>query len=449
VTPFDPSAGGNLPARWWGQPWWRTAPLIGLPPTGTRIVILAAHPDDETLGIGGFLAAAALNGNQLTVVIGSDGRGSHPASRSHSPADLARIRRVEAQTAVGLLAPSAQLYQVDLPDGDLASFRPELTVAIESALGPDDDCWLLSTWLGDAHPDHAACAEVARAVAAGRERTRLFEYPIWFWHVGDPEHAPTEFLDGIRLFEYGAAERSIRDEALRAYPSQIEPLSDQPGDEVVLPAGFIAHFDRTEDVLLDVGRHPAGAGVYFDDLYRQRADPWDLGSSWYERRKRDAVLAALPRERFGRGLEVGSARGDLSLRLLDRVEELLAIDGAREAVAATQARVGTRAQTAQMLIPGDWPPGAFELIVLSEVGYYVADLNELAARIGASLDPEGVLVLVHWRHVAKDHPHTAETVHRTLSRRLPLSRLSSYVDDDFLLDVLARDGRSVAEREGR
>jgi SAM-dependent methyltransferase len=286
-------------------------------------------------------------------------------------------------------------------------------------------------------------------VTAGRERTRLFEYPIWFWHVGDPEHAPTEFLDGIRLFEYGAAERSIRDQALQVYSSQLEPLSDQPGDEVVLPAGFIAHFDRAEDVLLDVARHPAGAGAYFDDLYRQRADPWDLGSSWYERRKRDAVLAALPRERFGRGLEVGSARGDLSLRLLDRVEELLAIDGAREAVAATQARVGTRGQTAQMLIPGDWPPGAFELIVLSEVGYYVADLNELAARIDASLGPDGVLVLVHWRHVAKDHPHTAETVHRTLSRRLPLSRLSSYVDDDFLLDVLARDGRSVAEREGR
>ncbi len=92
--------------------------------------------------------------------------------------------------------------------------------------------------------------------------------------------------------------------------------------------------------------------------------------------------------------------------------------------------------------------GRFDLVVLSEIAYYLPDLGLLARRVLASLDEDGVVVLLHWRRCAPDHLHTAETVHLALRAALGLPVLARHEEDDFLLDVLARNGRSVAERDG-
>jgi LmbE family N-acetylglucosaminyl deacetylase len=423
--------------------------LIGLPPASTHIVVLAAHPDDETLGVGGLLAAATRAGHTVTVLVASDGRGSHPTSPTHSPAQLSNIRRVEAVTALAELAPSARLQFLDHPDGELSAYVDQIAEAVTDAIGDDrQDSWLLSTWLHDGHPDHAACARATRSVAAQRERTRLFEYPIWYWHIGTPTKPPAELATGMRLFGFDGEDAIRRARALASYRSQIGSLSDEIGDEAVLPPGVLAHFDRPQDVLLDVGPHPAADTRFFDELYAATPDPWDLRDSWYEQRKRACVLAALPRPTFRRAFEAGSARGDLSLGLVDRVAELITADAAAEAVAAARDRLGARAVTNRMELPAEWPTGRFDLIVLSEVGYYIEDLDGLADRIASSLDDDGVLLMVHWRHVAKQHPLTAETVHLTLRDRLPLTCIVEHVEDDFLLDVLTRDARSVAVRDG-
>ncbi len=215
----------------------------------------------------------------------------------------------------------------------------------------------------------------------------------------------------------------------------------------MLPAGFLAHFDRDREILLDVGPAPARDASYFDKLYAQSADPWQLADSWYERRKRALLLAALPRERFRRCFEPGCALGHLSAELWERVDELLCADGSAAAVLATRDRLPDAVRVQQLTIPDQWPRERFDLIVLSEVAYYVEALDVLAQRISESLDEDGVLVLLHWRHAAPDHPHTAETVHLSLRAAAGLALIVHHEEDDFVLDVLARDRRSVAERE--
>ncbi|SDJ47832.1 N-acetylglucosaminyl deacetylase, LmbE family [Frankineae bacterium MT45] len=241
---------GPRATQWQAQGWWRGTPVLTLPPPNTHLVVLAAHPDDETLGVGGLLHAASQRQLPITVLIASDGEASHPNSPSHQPGELSRIRQRETAAAMDVLAPAATLRHLHLPDGHLTEHQPALVDALEQAVGIDTDTWLLSTWLDDGHPDHAAAARAARMVAAHRSATRLFEYPIWFWHLADPEDSPPAFVNVVHRFDLTPSDRRARADALAQYPSQTHPLSDQPGDEAVLPGRFLAHFDRDCDFLL-------------------------------------------------------------------------------------------------------------------------------------------------------------------------------------------------------
>jgi SAM-dependent methyltransferase len=196
---------------------------------------------------------------------------------------------------------------------------------------------------------------------------------------------------------------------------------------------------------------PAATAGYFDNLYALRRDPWGLADRFYERRKRDLVLATLPRARFRRAFEPGCAVGELTCGLAQRCDEVIAWDGAEAAVDQTTTAVSARMDVGRVLvecarIPRNWPADSFDLIVLSEVGYYCPDQHQLKARIKASLAANGVLLACHWRHRAPDHPVTAENVHASLGRGL--RRIATHREADFLLDVWTRDGASVATSEG-
>ena len=448
MTAIPFGVNGVKPARWREQPWWNDIPPIDLPPATTHLVVLAGHADDETLGVGGLIHAAASRIDRVTVIVGSDGAASHPNSPTITPARLAELRAHELADAMAILDPNAEVHTLGLPDGRLADHLPAIVAELEQVLGDDVDTWLLSTWIDDGHPDHAACARAAREVTGRRLRTRLFEFPIWYWHIGDPERPSDSFVQSVRKFPLAEEDQLARAQALAAYPSQIAPLSALPGDETVLPAAFLEHFDREWDVLLDVTPRPAGTAAYFDDLYSNDADPWNLADSWYERRKRSLLLASLPREHFRRAFEPGSARGDLSMRLVERVDELWCAESSPAAIEVARRRLPESVHIENLHIPEDWPSGRFDLIVLSEVGYYVNNLDHLLTRIDQSLDADGVVAMVHWRHVAIDHPHTAETVHSAVRTISGLTLIAHHEEDDFLLDVLSRDGRSVAQLAG-
>lgn len=192
---------------------------------------------------------------------------------------------------------------------------------------------------------------------------------------------------------------------------------------------------------------------YFDELYSRRDDPWRLAERWYERRKRALTLAALPDERYSRALEVGCSIGTLSAELAPRCDSLLAIDAAARAVDLARERLAphAHADVAVMSVPHEWPEGEFDLVVLSEVGYYLDEraLASLVGRAVASLAPEGVLLACHWRHPVADYPLDGDRVHEVILSSSGLAVLGSYLDEDVRLDVLTRrPALSVGTREG-
>jgi len=193
------------------------------------------------------------------------------------------------------------------------------------------------------------------------------------------------------------------------------------------------------------------ADSYFDELFQASDDPWAFKQRWYERRKRALTLAALPRERYAAIFEPGCANGELSADLATRCDRLLACDTCLPAVELARKRLSTfsHAQVIQARLPQQWPAERFELIVLSELGYYLdeADLNLWIDRALSSLTDDGQLLACHWRPAIEGCPLNAEQVHQILQQRLQMPRLFSQEEPDFLLDIWSRDSESVAEKE--
>ncbi len=139
---------------------------------------------------------------------------------------------------------------------------------------------------------------------------------------------------------------------------------------------------------------------YFERLYGDDPDPWRFRTSAYERDKYRATLAALSRPHYRYGLEVGCSIGVFTKALAARCDRLLAIDVSDAAIAeAGRACADTDGLEFRCAaLPAEFPHGSFDLIVLSEVLYYLtaADLDAAAARCVDALRPNGEVVLCHW-----------------------------------------------------
>ncbi len=191
---------------------------------------------------------------------------------------------------------------------------------------------------------------------------------------------------------------------------------------------------------------------HFDSMYSASDDPWHFKTRWYEARKRELTLACLPAAHFASAYEPGCAGGDLSLALAPRCHRLLISDGAPKAVQAARARTSGLAhvEVRQAWLPDEWPDEHFDLIVLSEVAYYLDGpaLDRLAECMRASLLPQATLLACHWRQPIEGCAMSGDEIHRRLAQRLALPLLCSYADGDVRLDLWSSDERSVAEREG-
>lgn len=192
---------------------------------------------------------------------------------------------------------------------------------------------------------------------------------------------------------------------------------------------------------------------YFEQLHAAKPDPWGFESRWYEQRKYALTAAALPRERYQRGLEVGCSIGVLTELLASRCDSLLALDASDSAVAAARRRLAGRSHVSveQAFVPEDWPEGSFDLVVLSEVGYYfvLTDLQRLLDKVAHSLSAVGSLVVVHWRHPVADYPLRGDEVHAAVAALPGLRCTVSHLEADFVLEVYQRPpARSVAQETG-
>ncbi|AUB74948.1 methyltransferase [Pseudomonas sp. Lz4W] len=192
--------------------------------------------------------------------------------------------------------------------------------------------------------------------------------------------------------------------------------------------------------------------AFFDQLYEQNPDPWAFRERWYEQRKRALTLASLPRQHYGSIYELGCANGELSAGLAQRTDRLLCCDAAARAVELAQQRLShcPNVEVRQSRLPADWASGRFDLIVLSELGYYL-DANELQPlieRIAGSLAEQGQVLACHWRPAIEGCALTGDQVHGLLHAGLGLSRLAQHLEDDFVLEVWGLDPMSVASQEG-
>jgi len=137
----------------------------------------------------------------------------------------------------------------------------------------------------------------------------------------------------------------------------------------------------------------------FEAKFRDNPDPWNYASSSFEAFKRRVLLQACGENVFGRGLELACANGQTTISLSGRCLRLLAVDGSQAAIEEARKRtsgmVGVR--VAKAALPQDMPRGPFDLIVASEILYYLskADLELTLDRIYGALAPGGRVVVLH------------------------------------------------------
>lgn len=190
--------------------------------------------------------------------------------------------------------------------------------------------------------------------------------------------------------------------------------------------------------------------AYFTGMYDGAEDPWRFETSFYEDRKRRLLLALLPSPRYERGVEAGCSNGRLTVELARRCERLVAFDPVPECVDRARRRLRREGldhvDVVTASLPTYWPEGDGDLVVWSEVAYYMGERASAVAmsRLRAWLRPGGTLVAVHWRGPT-NYPRSAAAVHDAIERTAWLRRAGTYRDDDMLADVwTCRDaGRSA------
>ena len=178
----------------------------------------------------------------------------------------------------------------------------------------------------------------------------------------------------------------------------------------------------------------------FERVHRDSDDPWDVNSP-YERRKRAVTLASLPDERYHRVLEVGCSVGALAVDLAGRCDHLLAVDASQAAIDLATRRTADldHVDVRRARIPDEWPEGRFDLVSISEVGYFLSrtGLAEVIVRARDSLTAGGHLLLCHWQHEIVGWPLDGPDVHEAFLAT-GARVLVDHREPDFALHVLAR-----------
>lgn len=217
------------------------------------IVVVAPHPDDETLGCGGLIALTSQLGRNIQVVVISDGVGSHPNSRLYPPDKLRDLREGETRAALSALgAVGENLTFLRLPDRFVPSRGPEARRAaatIANVACAIDATALAVTWPHDPHCDHLAAWHLVRqACLRLHGGIRLLTYPIW-GHTLPPDTTFDRAPIGHRLDVSSVVDSKRR--AIRAHVSQVSMLiADDPEGFVLMP-DMLARFERPYELFLE------------------------------------------------------------------------------------------------------------------------------------------------------------------------------------------------------
>jgi SAM-dependent methyltransferase len=189
----------------------------------------------------------------------------------------------------------------------------------------------------------------------------------------------------------------------------------------------------------------------FERIYAGSADPWSYRTSAYERGKYAATLAALPARRLGRVLEVGCSIGVFTRMLAPRCERLVAIDFSRRALALARTELAgvANVELARADFPSQAPPGEWDVVVCSEVLYYldVRGFRHATAWLREQLKCGTTVLAVSWRGAGVEEPLRGDETHDELTRELVRWHALDLRRDGYRLDRF--DGAGAGDRDER
>lgn len=221
------------------------------------VLILAPHPDDESLGCGGLIAEASARGHPPIVAILTDGAMSHPASRTHPPERLLQLREEETKEATRLLGlPPNRLVFLRYRDTAAPSEGAALDQAAArlSAIITSHACrTVLVSWQHDPHCDHEAAARIA-AVACAATGTRLLAFPVWGWTLPPAQPIDQRPITGFRLDVNRHLTRKRA--AILAHRSQYAGIIQDDPSGFQLDPAFIDRFLGTTETFIDMDPNP-------------------------------------------------------------------------------------------------------------------------------------------------------------------------------------------------
>jgi LmbE family N-acetylglucosaminyl deacetylase len=214
-------------------------------------IVVAPHPDDESLALGGAISLMAAQGVAVIVVSVTDGEASHPCSTTVTPEELRVLRQSELRCALRELADghpgNVANVQLHLRDGHVAQAQGELTEQLMKFFTCDDLCF--ATWEFDGHPDHEAVGRAAKE-ASDRTGARLLRYPVWTWHWAEPNDGSIPW-ERARKIVLNERDRDRKQRALECYRSQILPLGEGDGDGAVVTPRDLLYFQRPFEVVFE------------------------------------------------------------------------------------------------------------------------------------------------------------------------------------------------------
>ena len=261
-VPAPPLLGAGGASLWQTDGLLADAAALPLRPAGAvaewgRTVVIAPHPDDDTLGCGGAIALMAERGQPVSVLFVSDGAASHPGSVKFPPPVLRDLREAESREALRRLGvgEDAAVF-LRLPDGALplpgAAAFDAAVYAVGSALAELKPDTILLPWRRDPHPDHRATSAIVQAALQGMAHPpRVLEYPIWAWERADTNALPKQGeVEPFRLDINATVDQKT--EAVAAHESQVTRLIDDAPEFCLLAPEMLAKFAQPWEVYLEV-----------------------------------------------------------------------------------------------------------------------------------------------------------------------------------------------------
>lgn len=410
-------------------------------------VVMAPHPDDESLGCAGLIATLVARGAKVNVILTTDGSRSHPNSLKFPPAILATLRLTEMNQAIALLGLQTQhlryyeAQDASMPSKGMPGFEDLLVRLTADLIDLQPDLILVPYEL-DPHCDHRATYQllISALERANINRPKIWEYPIWLYeHAGEDDIPDLE--EGELLVLNISAYAALKEHCIHTHQSQTTRLIDDDPKGFMLLPEVIENFTRGREYFMERKRiNPEGTlhRNYFDQMYQENNDPWNFETSAYERDKYAATIAAIPQGKYAHGLELGCSIGVLTGMLATQCDHLLSVDISETAIEHARQRMAgsTNVDFLVGAIPQDFPSGKFDLIIMSEVGYYLSaeDLVTVKDHIVNAMHKDAILVLVHWTHFVADYPLTGDEVHHLFSTA-GLSQVSASRTADYRLDV--------------